>query len=144
MPGPTSSSTKSSRAVAVAARDRERARQERPLVRAAAPALGGGEHVELARVGRRPAGSATREHDVGAERAAPAITGSAPAAERRERAVAHVAATAPPPVARWISCSERTGGAPWRAAAIARAAAMPPAIVVMHGTPRAIAARRIS
>jgi hypothetical protein len=42
------------------------------------------------------------------------------------------------------SCSDTTAGAPSRAAAIARAAAIPPAIVVTHGTPRATAARRIS
>ncbi len=42
------------------------------------------------------------------------------------------------------SCSDTTGGSPSRAAAIARAAAIPPAIVVMHGSPRATAARRIS
>ena len=44
----------------------------------------------------------------------------------------------------WISCSETTSGSPRRAAAIARAAAIPPAIVVMHGIPRATAAERIS
>jgi hypothetical protein len=37
-----------------------------------------------------------------------------------------------------------TGGAAARAAAIARVAAIPPEIVVMHGIPRATAARRIS
>src|SRR5437016_2466569 len=52
---------------------------------------------------------------------------------------------------KWISWRETTAGSPpspacWalRAAAIARAAAIPPAIVVMHGIPCAIAAERIS
>jgi hypothetical protein len=41
------------------------------------------------------------------------------------------------------SCSETTEGSDTRPAAIARAAANPPAIVVIHGPPRATAARRI-
>ena len=45
---------------------------------------------------------------------------------------------------RWSSCSETTGGPPTRSAAMARAAAMPLETVVMQGTPRATAARRIS
>src|SRR5205823_1598414 len=44
----------------------------------------------------------------------------------------------------WISWSEITSGAPRRAAEMARAAAIAPAIVVMHGIPREIAAVRIS
>jgi hypothetical protein len=44
----------------------------------------------------------------------------------------------------WSSCSETTSGSPSRAARIARAAAWPPESVVMHGIPRATAARRIS
>src|SRR5687768_10015358 len=45
---------------------------------------------------------------------------------------------------RWSSCSETTGGPATRLAAIARAAAIPPETVVMQGTPRPTAARRIS
>ena len=47
------------RAAGVGAGHGEGPREERALVGAAAPALGGREHVELPRVGRRPAGSAT-------------------------------------------------------------------------------------
>jgi adenosylcobinamide-GDP ribazoletransferase len=36
-----------------------------------------------------------------------------------------VTAGAPAALARWISCSDRTAGEPWRAAAIALAAALP-------------------
>ena len=53
----------------------------------------------------------------------------------------HAGATLP---FRWSSCSETTGEPLARLAVIARAAAIPPEIVVMHGTPRATAARRIS
>ena len=63
-------------------------------------------------------------------------------APRLPRALLPACGTRPARLARWISCSERTSPSP--AEAIARAAAIPPAIVVMHGTPRAIAARRIS
>ena len=128
------------RPVRVAARDRERARQERPLVGAATPALGRGQHRELPGIGSRPVRVGDGEQHVGA---VPAASGHAqpPAAERRQ---AHGATPAPAALARWISCRESTVGEPWRAAAIARAAAIPPDIVVMHGMPRAIAARRIS
>src|SRR3954447_15144835 len=124
-------------------KDRERARQERALVLAAAPALGRGEHEELARARGRPAGVGDLEHDVRAELAAAGHLERAPA-EGGERAAAHVAARsrARPPCS---SCSDSTGGAPpWRAAEIARAAASPPESVVRHGIPAATAARRIS
>ena len=124
--------------------DGERARQERPLVLAPAPALGRREHGELAGIGRRPVRVGDREHDVGAV-APPPDDREPPPRERGERAVAAHDVTAPAPLARWISWSERTSGTtPWRSPAIARAAAIPPVIVVMQGIPRAIAARRIS
>src|SRR6185503_11554894 len=107
-------------------RDRERARQERPLVLEPAPAVGGREHRELPGVRRRPVRVGDREHVVGADRATTRHAQPA-AAERRE---AHGATPAPAALARWISCSESTVGEPWRAAAIARAAAIPPDIVV--------------
>ena len=72
------------RPVVVAAGDGERAREERPLVRAAAPALGGGEHRELPGIRRRPVRVGDREDDVGAV-LAPADDGEPAAAERRER-----------------------------------------------------------
>src|SRR3954452_9969733 len=125
------------------AEDRERARQERALVLSAAPALGRGEHEELARARGRPAGVGDLEHDVGAELAAGGHLERAPA-ERGERAAAHVAARsrARPPCS---SCSDSTGGAPpWRAAEIARAAASTTHKVASSGIPAATAARRIS
>ena len=111
---------------AFAAHHAERARQERALVRSPAPALGRGEHVELARVGLRPVRVVADDDVVGADAPVLADLGE-PAAERRER-----------PAHAWTplacsSCSDTTGGSPTRAAAIARAAAIPPAIVVMHG-----------
>src|SRR3954452_22879511 len=121
---------------------RERARQERPLVLSPAPALRRGEHEELARTGRRAVRVGDLEDDVGAELAARGHLERAPA-EGGERAAAHVAARsrARPPCS---SCSDSTGGAPCRAAEIARAAASPPESVVRHGIPAATAARRIS
>ena len=60
VPGPDVLEQEVERPVGVAARDREGAREERALVRAAAPALGRGEHVELARArARGRPGSAT-------------------------------------------------------------------------------------
>ena len=113
-------------------------RQERPAV-VPAPALRRGEHVELARVRRRPLGVGGREHDVGADLAARGDL-QAPAPERRERALAaprHAPAPAGAACAgRWTSCSDSTPSSPRRAAAIARAAARPPESVVRHGIPR--------
>ena len=129
------------RAVLVAAQHRERARQERPLVRAPAPALARGEHVELPRVGRG-ALVEHRDHVVGAV-AGVRDDRAEPAAERGEGAVAHACSAAREPRA-WSSWSETTSGSPCRAAAIARAAAMPPESVVMQGMPRATATERIS
>src|SRR6185295_9621048 len=117
--------------------DAERPRQVRALVDAPAPALDGGEHEELAGPRGRAAGVGDLEHDIGAELAAPG-DGERPAPEWRERAAAggrgHRAASARAPPA-WSSWSDSTGGAPWRAAEIARAAASPPDSVVRHGTP---------
>src|SRR3954447_2117690 len=130
------------------AQHRERARQERTLVGAAAPALHRGEHVELARPRARPGRVRHGEHDVRTQRAALGDD-QRPPPERRERAPlrlrrrAHRAASARAPPA-WSSCSDSTGGAPWRPAEIARAAASPPESVVRHGIPRVTAARRIS
>ena len=157
VPGPTSSSTKSSRPspwrrATENARGRNGRSSAPPPQRSAAASI-----ANWPGSGAGPSGSATREHDVGPVRLAP-HDGQPPAPERRERAVAASSAkrtrkgklacpaheTAAAPSARCSSCSERTSHVPVRAEAIARAAAIPPVIVVMHGTPRAIAARRIS
>src|SRR4051794_2689133 len=141
-------------AVLVGAENGERAREEGPLVGPSAPPLARRQHVELPRVRRRPAGVEHGDHVVGAT---PSVSdhGAEAAAERGERAVhprrgrggagpvAHALSAACDPRA-WRSWSETTSGSPRRAAAIARAAAMPPDSVVMHGMPRAIAAPRIS
>ena len=131
----------------------EGARQVGALVRAGAPALGGGQHVELARPRRRPAGVGAAQEAVGADRLRGGDRGP-PATEGRERAagVGHAtsagrggAGLASPFARRWISCSDSTSGAaPSRAAPIARAAALPPDSVVMHGIPWLTAALRIS
>src|SRR6516164_7999684 len=108
------------------AQDAERPREKRPLALSPAPALGGGQHVELARL-RRGAGSvAAADHHVGAVLLARG-DGRHAAAERRCRP-GHLT----PLVRRWwwISCRESTSGSPRLAAAIARAAAIPPVIVV--------------
>jgi hypothetical protein len=73
-------------AVGVASQHREGAREERPLVEPAAPALGGGQHVELPGVRRRAAGVVAGEHLVGADPPAGGHLGQA-APERGERAI---------------------------------------------------------
>ena len=109
VPGPTSSSRKSSVPSAVAPGDGERARQERPLVGAPAPALGGGEHGELAGVRRGPVRVGDRQHDVGAVASAARPPAAGGGRTARASGRAH-GATAPAPLARWISWSERTSG----------------------------------
>src|SRR5205085_2692407 len=118
----------------------ERPWQERPLTAAAAPPRRRRQHVELAGAGSRAAAVRAAEHDVGAVTLA-REDGGVPPAEGSGRRSAHGTS-----VGRraWMSCKARTGNAPRRAAAIARAAAIPPAIVVMHGIDRATAALRIS
>src|ERR1019366_8863355 len=120
------------------AHDAERAGQKRPLVLPRPPARPGAEHVELA--GLRPWSNAVgdpQDH-VGAVLLTGGNAGS-PAAERG----GHAGRTHRTSL-RWSLCGETTSGTPRGAEAIARAAAIPPAIVVMHGTPLAIAAERIS
>ena len=100
-------------AVVVAAQDRERARQERPLVRAAAPALARGEHVELPRVRRRPLGVEHRDDVVGA--VARVRDDRAEAAAEAARACGRHAPHRASPRA-CSSCSDTTSGSPCRAA----------------------------
>ena len=129
VPGPTSSSMNSQAAVLGHAQDGERARQERAARPSPAPALGRGEHVELARGAARGRRGRRREHDVGAE----LVALGARAARRRPNGAsvrarggadrAHARGLRPRAPPRWSSWSESTAGAPWRAAAIARAAA---------------------
>ena len=131
---------------------RERARQVGALVGPRAPALDGGEHVELARPRLGPVGVGDAQDAVGADRVVGRHGARAPA-ERGEHpghdAAGHIgtdavvrghAATS----GRCSSCSESTSGSPARAARIARTAASAPESVVMHGIPRATAALRIS
>ncbi len=124
----------------------EGAGQERPLALSPAPPLRRLEHVELPRAGSRPGWVAAAQHDIGTVGLARGDGGRA-AAERSGRP-AHATSVGRGsgwgPLIPWISWSERTSGSPRRAEAIARAAAIPPAIVVMQGIPRAIAAERIS
>jgi len=127
-------------------RDGERPRQERALVVAAGPPLRGGQHVELPRLRRRAVLVEHLEDEVRAHRPAARHVGE-PAAERREHPSVdpldgHGEGT--PSSEAWISCRLTTGASSTRAAAIARAAAIPPAIVVMQAMPRATDARRIS
>ena len=110
------------------AQHRERAREERALVRAPAPALGRGEHVELARVRRRAVGVEHGRARRRRRRARARRPRQQAAAERRERAVAHALPPrgAAAPLRVQLLQRDAPAGAPWRAAAIARAAAMPP------------------
>ena len=124
-PGPTASSMNSSRP-SPAAHHAERARQERTLVlpRPSArprPACRTGRDRAPARPGRRRRGCRRRRR--GGSRRPPR------AGARAGRACASYA----DPAVGWSSCSECTAGSPTRAEAIARAAAIPPAIVVMQG-----------
>ena len=110
------------------------------------PLLGGGEHVELPGVGRRPVRVVARDHVVGAD--AP-VRGDLrePAADGRERAARPRAARSRGrhrPVAVQLLQRDhrrrrRRGWPPPRASPPSR-----PETVVMHGMPRATAARRIS
>ena len=131
VPGPTASSMNSRRAVD-AAHDAERARQERALVGAPAPALGRGQHVELAGVGRGPVRVVADEDVVGADAAVLEDLRQA-APERRERPRHSTRVRTELRFARAAPAARPPAGSPTRAAAIARAAAIPPAIVVMHG-----------
>src|SRR4029077_14094993 len=92
-------------------------------------------HVELPGVRRRTVRIGGAENEVRAKTARPGDLDHA-ASERRD---AH--AWTPSACS---SCSDNPGGWPSRSAAIARAAAIPPASVVTHGTPRATPPRRIS
>ena len=120
---------------------REGARQERALAGAPSPPVARGQHVELARLGvLRADGVAGGDQVVGAQ-PADALDLGHPALGRALRPLAHVWTG---PLAGCSSCSEVTGGASPRAARMARWAALAPLMVVMQGTPRATAARRIS
>ncbi len=122
------------------AKDAERPGQKRPLPFSPAPALGRLQHVELPRPRARPLRVQTAQDDVGAV-ALPRDDPSRPAAEGCGDAIG----AQPTSLSRgaWISCSAITAGSPRRPAEIARAAAIPPAMVVMQGMPRATAALRI-
>ena len=131
--------------------DAERARQERSPAFAPAPPRRRGEHVELPGLGTRAARVIAPQDDVVAKPLARGDRRGAPAERRLDavgtqcrRSGVRAAACACPCTCAWISWSESTPGSLRRAAAIARAAAIPPDIVVMHGIPRAIAAERIS
>ena len=132
------------------AHDAERARQERALVLSPAPALGRGEHVELAGVGARPVGVGDGEHHVRAVARRPTSTQRRPSAPARAARQRHASLTPTLPQCgvpslACSSCSDTTAGlAVPRRRRSRGVAAIPPAIVVMHGMPRATAARRIS
>ncbi len=148
VPGPTSSSRKSSSTPPpawrrTAACENARGRNGRsPLP---PPHLSaGGQHVELAGLGCLGAhGVARGDQVVGAQPAHAADLRHPPLgrALRSRRGVAHVTTRLG---AGCSSCSEVTGGASPRPARMARWAALAPLMVVMQGTPRATAARRIS
>ncbi len=130
VPGPIPSIRKSSRAPArgrAGLGDRDRSRQERTLAGLLPVGLGG-EHVELAGQRRRPVGVEQREDAIAA-----GGTSLADPAEAAPEGSGHRgwAARARP----WISCRLRTSASPWLPAAIARAAAVAPVIVVTQGMP---------
>ena len=115
------------------ARDREGARQERPLVLPAAPALGGGEHAELARPRARDRRGRRREHAVGAELAArrdgqqaPAPSGARTRPSAPRLALTRGASARAGARAVELLQGEHLGLAARARAAIARAAASPP------------------
>src|SRR5206468_1230670 len=115
--------------------DAEGARQERPLGLSPAPALGGSDHVELPGSWRRPGGVAAAKDHIGVVRLARDDAGRAAAERRGDTRHATPVGLGSATGARrtaWISCSDSTSGSPRRAAEMARAAAIPPAIVVMH------------
>src|SRR5205807_6765372 len=122
--------------------------QERALGVPASPPAGRRQHVELARVGRRALEVRASQHHICAVLLRCGDRGE-PAPERGQRALRAQGATGLPAGSRaraacsrsrpaWTSWSESTSGAPRRAAEIALAAAIPPAIVVMQGIPWAI------
>src|SRR5690242_18135317 len=100
------------------------------------PALGG-EHVELPRVRLRPLLVAHRDDPIPARRAVCGDLAKPPPKRCAHRASAVLAIP-------WISCSERTSASPAILAAIARAAAEAPVIVVTQGISWRTAAVRIS
>src|SRR4051794_15211039 len=116
---------------------RDRPRQERPPP-LLAPTLGRGQHVELARLGRRALPIGQREDPVPARGPVAGDLAEA-AAEGGPHRGCGTPATVP-----WISCSERTSASPCLIAAIARTAAVAPVIVVRQGIPCFTAAVRIS
>ena len=95
--------------------DAERARQERPLVLASAPALGRGEHVELARVGRGAVGvgDGRGRRRRRAARGARARVGAAPASGASARALTRARHAG----RRRVQLLQRhaPAGSPWRA-----------------------------
>src|SRR6266576_3020498 len=103
--------------------DRDRPRQEGATA-LFAPAARSGEHVELARLRLRALAIEQREDPIAAARLVRGDLAEAAAERRRHRGCGSPAAL------RWISCSERTSASPCLAAAIARAAAVAPVIVV--------------
>ena len=129
------------------AQNAERPGQERALALSPAPSLRGAQHVELSGLRARTGRVGAAQDGVGAVALGGRHAGGA-RAERRPDAVgdggAHCEDTAPAGRLRCSSCSETTSGSPRRAAMIARAAARPPDMVVMHGMPWVIAAERIS
>ena len=127
--------------VAACARVREGARQERALAAAPSPPVARGQHVELARLRVLGADRVARGDQVVGAQAAHALDLGHPPLGRALGAVAHVATRLESACS---SCSEVTCGASPRPARMARWAALAPLMVVMQGTPRATAARRIS
>ena len=117
--------------------DRDRPRQEgRPPPRSQRSARG--EHVELAGDRLRALAVDQREDPVAAGEVVAADLAEAAAEGRAHRCLAASAAPA------WISWIERTSCSSRLPAAIARAAAVAPVIVVMQGIPWRTAAVRIS
>ena len=117
-----------------------------PLAVSPTPPLGGAEHVELARLGPGPVRVQSAQDHIGAV-LVPGLHDHCAAAQRSNHALLCDVlgrAQLTTGLEAWISWSEITSGAPRRAAVIARAAAIAPAIVVMQGIPREMAAVRIS
>ena len=142
VPGPTSSSRNSSSgAPRRSAHAREGARQERPLRPPPHPTARGREHVELAGLRAAARRVLAAQHDVRPELLAardrrPRGGRTAPARGRRSPGAGCLRVD--------LLQRDHLGSPCAAAAAIARAAAIPPDIVVMHGIRRATAAVRIS
>src|ERR1019366_10588290 len=133
-----------------AADDRERAWQVRSPLPPPTPALGGGQHRELPRLGLWPVGIGHPQDAVGAQ----LVHAGHPQQPAAEGGLAHATpapsgltdrCSRPARAMPWSSCRHSTSGSPSRRArTIARAAETPADSVVRQGMLWVTAARRIS